>query len=79
MPKFGIAPYDEDADTGFLRHVQVRVGHASGEVMVTLVTREDTFPASKAFVRALIKKHPSITTVVQNVNADPPDQCDYGR
>ncbi len=68
MPKFGIAPYDEDADTGFLRHVQVRVGHASGEVMVTLVTREDTFPASKAFVRALTKKHPSITTVVQNVN-----------
>lgn len=68
MPKFGIAPYDEDADTGFLRHVQVRVGHASGEVMATLVTREDTFPASKAFVRALIKKHPSITTVVQNVN-----------
>ena len=68
MPKFGIAPYDEDADTGFLRHVQVRVGHASGEVMVTLVTREDAFPASKAFVRALIKMHPSITTVVQNVN-----------
>lgn len=68
MPKFGIAPYDEDADTGFLRHVQVRVGHASGEVMATLVTREDAFPASKAFVRALIKKHPSITTVVQNVN-----------
>lgn len=68
MPKFGIAPYDEDADTGFLRHVQVRVGHASGEVMVTLVTREDAFPASKAFVRALLKMHPSITTVVQNVN-----------
>ena len=68
MSKFGIAPYDEDADTGFLRHVQVRVGHASGEVMVTLVTREDAFPASKAFVRALLKMHPSITTVVQNVN-----------
>ena len=68
MPKFGIAPYDEDADTGFLRHVQVRVGHASGEIMVTLITREDQFPASKAFVRALKKEHPSITTVVQNVN-----------
>lgn len=68
MPKFAIEPYDEDADTGFLRHVQVRVGHASGEIMVTLVTREDQFPASKAFVRALKKAHPSITTVVQNVN-----------
>lgn len=68
MPKFGIRPYDEDADTGFLRHVQVRVGHTSGEIMVTLVTREEQFPASRSFVRALKKAHPSITTVVQNVN-----------
>lgn len=68
MRRFGIAPYDEDADTGFLRHVQVRVGHTSGEVMVTLVTRDEAFPASRSFVRALKKAHPSITTVVQNVN-----------
>ncbi|MDO4443056.1 MAG: 23S rRNA (uracil(1939)-C(5))-methyltransferase RlmD [Slackia sp.] len=68
MGNFGMTPYDEDADTGFLRHVQVRVGHTSGEVMVTLVTREEAFPASRAFVRALKRAHPSITTVVQNVN-----------
>lgn len=68
MPRFGVAPYDEDADTGFLRHVQVRVAHATGEVMVTLVTRDDQFPASRAFVKALVKAHPCITTVVQNVN-----------
>lgn len=68
MGNFGMTPYDEDADTGFLRHVQVRVGHTSGEVMVTLVAREEEFPASRAFVRALKKAHPCITTVVQNVN-----------
>lgn len=68
MRRFGMTPYDEDADTGFLRHVQVRVGHTSGEVMVTLVTRDEAFPASRSFVRALKKAHPSITTVVQNVN-----------
>ncbi|MDO5042492.1 MAG: 23S rRNA (uracil(1939)-C(5))-methyltransferase RlmD [Slackia sp.] len=68
MGNFGMTPYDEDADTGFLRHVQVRVGHTSGEVMVTLITREEPFPASRAFVRALKKAHPCITTVVQNVN-----------
>lgn len=68
MGNFGMTPYDEDADTGFLRHVQVRVGHTSGEVMVTLITREEEFPASRAFVRALKKVHPCITTVVQNVN-----------
>lgn len=66
--RFGIRPYDEDADTGFLRHVQVRVGHNSGEVMVTLVTREEAFPSSKAFARMLKKTHPCITTIVQNVN-----------
>lgn len=68
MERFGMRPYDEDADTGFMRHAQVRVGHTSGEVMVTLVTRDEQFPAAKSFVRALKKAHPSITTVVQNVN-----------
>ena len=68
MPRFRLRPYDEDADSGFLRHAQVRVGHTSGEVMVTLVTRDEAFPGSKAFVRALRERHPSITTVVQNVN-----------
>ncbi len=68
MPAFRMEPYDEDADTGFLRHVMVRVGHNSGEVMVTLVTREERFPASRKFVRELKRIHPQITTVVQNVN-----------
>ncbi len=68
MRRFRIEPYDEDADTGFLRHVQVRVGHTSGEIMVTIVTREEQFPGAKGFVRALREKHPGITTVVQNIN-----------
>lgn len=68
MRRFRIEPYDEDTDEGFLRHVQVRVGHTSGEIMVTVVTREDQFPGAKGFVRALREKHPTITTVVQNVN-----------
>lgn len=68
MPKLRIEPYDEDADAGSLRHAQVRVGHASGEVMVTLVTRDEAFPAGKRLARELVRRHPQITTVVQNVN-----------
>ena len=68
MPKFGIQPYNEDAGTGFLRHAVVRVGHTSGEVLVTLVTNGAEFPASRAFCRELVKRCPFITTVVQNVN-----------
>lgn len=68
MPKFGIEPYNEDTGAGFLRHVIVRVGHSSGEILVTLVTNDAQFPASKAFCRELCKRVPSITSIVQNVN-----------
>ena len=68
MRKHGIAPYDEDRGTGFMRQVVVRVGHESGEVLVTLVTNADEFPSSKSFCRELVKKCPFVTTVVQNVN-----------
>ena len=68
MRKHGIEPYDEDRHTGFMRHVVVRVGHESGEVLVTLVTNGSEFPSSKAFCRALVKQCPFVTTVVQNIN-----------
>lgn len=68
MLKWKIAPYDEDAGTGFLRHAVVRVGQQSGEVLVTLVTNADAFPSSKSFCRELVRRVPEVTTVVQNVN-----------
>ena len=68
MRKHHVEPYDEDRHAGFMRHVVVRVGHESGEVLVTLVTNSAEFPSSKAFCRALVKQCPFITTVVQNVN-----------
>lgn len=68
MGRFGIEPYREDAGSGFLRHAVVRVGHTSGEILVTLVTNGRTFPASRAFCRELVRRCPRITSVVQNVN-----------
>ena len=63
-----IEPYDEDAGTGLIRHVVVRVGHESGEVLVTVVTNGRTFPNAKGFARELVRRCPEVTTVVQNVN-----------
>ena len=68
MRKHGMAPYDEDKGSGFMRHAVVRVGHESGEVLVTLVTNEEEFPSAKAFCRELVKRCPFITSIVQNVN-----------
>ena len=68
MESFKIRVYDEDRGTGFLRYVQVRTARGTRQVMVTLVTAEAVFPPAKKFVNALIKRHPEITTVVQNIN-----------
>ena len=68
MQRHAIEPYNEDTGEGFMRHVVVRVGHESGEVLVTIVTNEEKFPAGKSFAKELIARVPQITTVVQNVN-----------
>lgn len=68
LPKFKIWTYDEDKGTGFLRHVLVKRGFSSGEVMVVLVAASGYFPMKKKFTAALLEKHPEITTVVLNIN-----------
>lgn len=68
LKSFKIKVYDEDTRYGLLRHVLVRVGKHSGEVMVVLVTASPVFPSKQNFCRALREKHPEITTIVQNIN-----------
>ncbi len=68
MKKMHIEPYDEDKRRGLLRHVLIRYGMVSKEIMVVLVLNQQVFPARKAFVSELTKKYPQITTIVQNVN-----------
>lgn len=68
MQRYHMEPYNEDANTGFIRHAVIRVGHTTGELLVTVVTNGKEFPASRNFCRELKKRCPAITTVVQNVN-----------
>lgn len=68
LPEFQVLPYQEDSRKGFLRHVLIRRGFTSGEVMVVLVAAHPIFPMKKRFVQALLQRHPEITTVVLNVN-----------
>lgn len=68
MTSFKLKPYDEDRRQGVFRHVLIRTGHVSGEVMVVLVLGTKIFPSRNHFVKALLEAHPEITTVVQNVN-----------
>lgn len=60
--------YSERSGFGLVRHLMVRTAHASGEVMVILVTTSHILPSAKNFSKALKAKFPQITTIIQNVN-----------
>ena len=68
LPSFKIKTFDEDTGYGLLRHVMVRVAHATGQIMVVLVLGSPILPSKNNFVKALLKLHPDITTIVINVN-----------
>ena len=60
--------YDEDRHSGLLRHVVLRSSRKTGEVLCTIVTSQPNFPGSSNFVKALRKRSPQVSTVVQNIN-----------
>ncbi|WP_347559827.1 23S rRNA (uracil(1939)-C(5))-methyltransferase RlmD [Clostridium sp. AM58-1XD] len=68
LRSFKIRTYDEDTGYGLLRHVLVKRGFTTNEIMVVLVTASPVFPSKNNFVKALRQKHPDITTIIQNIN-----------
>ncbi len=68
LPSFKLTTYNEDLGRGFLRHVLVKRGFATNQVMLVLVTGTSAFPSSKNFVKAVCSQFPQITTIVQNIN-----------
>ena len=69
IKEYNIPTYNEDNGRGILRYVLIRTSYHYPEVMVVLVTSMMNFPGQRNFVDALIKLHPEITTVVENVNS----------
>ncbi len=68
LKSFKIKTYDEDTGYGLLRHVLIRHGFRTGEIMVILVLGSHMFPSKNNFVKELRRLHPEITTIVLNVN-----------
>ena len=68
LKSFKIKTYNEDTGYGLFRHVLVRIGYHSGQVMVVLVLGSPILPSKNNFVKALRKLHPEITTIILNVN-----------
>lgn len=68
LKSFKIKTYDEDTGYGLLRHVLIRTGFKSGQIMVVLVLGSSILPSKNNFVKAIRKLNPEISTIVINVN-----------
>ena len=65
----GIQPYDEESGKGLVRHIFLRRGTHSGQIMVCLVCTRPKFPHSEELVAALREQFSDIASVLINVNA----------
>ncbi|WP_099157685.1 23S rRNA (uracil(1939)-C(5))-methyltransferase RlmD [Virgibacillus ndiopensis] len=66
--KLGIKAYNEEKHSGVLRHIMVRTGNATNEIMVVLVTRTEKLPNKEIVIKELIETFPTIKSIVQNIN-----------
>lgn len=65
-----ISVYSENTNTGIMRHVYIRQGHYSGEIMLCLVVRKDISRQLSALCRTITEKFPSVKSIVMNINSN---------
>ncbi|WP_270499469.1 23S rRNA (uracil(1939)-C(5))-methyltransferase RlmD [Blautia intestinalis] len=67
MEKYNIAPYDEMTGKGLVRHIFVRYGFFTGELMVCLIINGQDLPHQKELVEKL-GEIPGMTSISLNIN-----------
>ncbi|MBU3213638.1 23S rRNA (uracil(1939)-C(5))-methyltransferase RlmD [Clostridium estertheticum] len=70
IKEFNIQCYNEENHQGILRHVMIRKGSKTGQVMVVLVTNGKSLPYKEEFIAIITKKIKGIVSVIQNINSE---------
>lgn len=72
MERYQVSAYQENTHTGLVRHIMIRVGKATGQIMVCLVINGASIPHSAELVKALLECQSSlqITSICLNRNED---------
>ena len=70
LRKYEVNAYNEEKHTGDIRHILVRRGHFTGELMIVLVTNSFVLPHAQEIVTDIKKEIPQVVSIVQNINSD---------
>jgi len=63
-----VSVYNEKTLNGTVRHIIIRIGVKTNEILVTLVLNDDKFNKEKEFIEFIITKYPNIKTIAENYN-----------
>lgn len=68
LDQYQIEPYDKVQKKGSLKHILIKYGYHTQELMVAFITYTSTLKHQKEIVKALVKEFPMIKTILLNVN-----------
>lgn len=68
MKRYNVKPYNEEKDNGVVRHIMLRRGFNTKEVMVVVVTKTKELPYKEEFVQIIKENIKEIRSIIQNIN-----------
>lgn len=65
-----ISIYDEKSLKGIIRHIVIRIGIKTNQIMCTLVVNEDNInkKIEEELVKEIVLKYPQVKTIIKNIN-----------
>lgn len=70
MMEYNIQSYNEETHRGSIRHIMIRKGFKTGEVMVVVVTSGKELPYKEEFIAIMTKKIQGLVSIIQNINSE---------
>ncbi len=68
LRRYDLKPYDEKEQTGLIRHLVVRRGHYSGQMMLVFVTTRPKVFRIDQIIAKITEAFPSVVSIIQNIN-----------
>lgn len=67
LRQFKVEAYNEEKHSGMMRHIIIKRGHYTGEMMVILVINQKTMPQAEAIAKEIMVQLPEVVSVILNV------------
>ena len=69
IKQYHIPIYDEKKHTGTIRHIVIKIGIRTNEIMCIIVTNDESIPQENTIVEKIVDRFPEVKTIIKNINS----------